>query len=156
MSIHSYQLHSYVLKEFNLTEQELFSDLSKEKRDVIINRVFAKFGRHRLFRCKLTNTKNTKDKFDNYQSFDHLKNFDKLAFDINYTQKQSKSRVERAKRKIHLARKQRFASRKRRRIADINHKQYKLKWQPKNSITKHRMERLQNLKDSEQNREFER
>lgn len=156
MTVHSYQLHSFVRLEFNLTEQELFSGVSKEKRDVIINQVFAKFGGHRLFRNMLVNTKNTKDRFDNYRSFDHLQDFEQLTFDINYTKKQSKSRIERAKRKIHLVRKERFESRKRKRIGEINRKQYRLKWQPKNRVTQNRMERLQKTKRSEQDREFER
>ena len=155
MNVHGYQLHSYVKAKFSLSEQALF-DLPEGKRTVILNAVFEHFGSHRLFRDGLRNTNNHKDRFDNYRSYTHIKSFEMLAEDITITKQKSKNKLEIWKRKLHLAQKERFNALKRKRISQINDKVYKQKWEPNNSVTKSRIERLNNLKQKEHDKQYER
>lgn len=155
MKVQSYILRSFVRLEFNLTEQELFAENNTEKRNVILNRIFAKFANHRLYRNGLKNLNST-DRFDSYNSFDHIKDFEMLSKDINITKQKSKDKLSRYKRKIHLARKDRFEARKRKRIRAIDSQEYKQKWEPKNKLTQSRLDRLEKLKESEKNNDYER
>lgn len=155
MKVHGYQLHSYLRANFEITEGELF-DLPQGKRTVIMNALFEKFSGHRLFRDGLTNTKNMKDRFDNYRSYEHIKTLEMLAEDITTTKQKSKDRMARWKRKIHLARVERFNARKRKKIRELSQKVHLQKWEPRNKETKSRLERLRKLKEKEQGREYER
>jgi hypothetical protein len=156
MKIREHQIRTYIREQFNLTSQELFNELSKEKKDLIINRLFIRFADHYLFRCRLTNTKNGKDYFDGYRSYNHLETLDQLVFDLNYTKQQSKNKLSSYKRKLHISRKERFESRKRRTINAITKDEYKEKWEPKNVKSRKRLDQLKKLKEKEQDRGFER
>ncbi len=156
MKIREHQIRTYLKEQFNLTGQELFTELSTEKKDVIINRLFARYADHRLFRHRLTSTKNGKDYFDSYKSFKHLETLDQLVFDLNYTKQQSKNKLSSYKRKLHIARKERFETRKRRTINEITKKEYKEKWNPQNAKSRKRLDRLKKLKEKEQGKDFER
>ena len=153
--VQAYQLHSYLKLKFKMTEQELF-DLPEGKRKVIINSLFEKFAGHRLFKDGLTNTKNNKDKFDNYRSYSHLKNLEMAVTDINITKQKSRNKLERWKRQIHLAKKERFNARKSRKVNQLNMNMHKQKWKPKNKETNRRLEKLRKLKEKEQSQEYER
>jgi hypothetical protein len=155
MKIQAYQLHRYVKAKYKLTEQELF-DLPEGKRKVILDTVFNKFASHRLYRDGLTNVKNTKDKFDNYKSYSHLKNLEMVSKDINITKQKSVNKLAKWKRKIHLARKERFNARKRRKVREISEKEHMQKWELNNKVTKSRLERLRRIKENENSKEFER
>ena len=158
MKVHGYTLQSYVRREYGLTEEEFFNSIQDEKRNAILNCLFVRFANHRLYRDGLTHLQDRKNRFDNYQSFEHLDktNFRIVARDIEITKKKSKNRLERFKRKIHIARKERFEARKRQNLRNISDNLYLLKWSPKNKETKRRLESLKSVKEKEKSRDFER
>lgn len=155
MKVESYRVHTYFRTEFGMSEQELYT-ADKEKRNVIFNRAFVKFAKHRLYHDGLRNLKDKKDRFDNYVSFDHIESVEELTRDINITLEKSKSRLETYKRKLHLTRKERFEKRKRTKIKQLSNKEYQLKWQPKSKLTMERLKRLKKLQEQEKNNEYER
>ena len=156
MNIQSYTLRSYVRQEFNLTEEQLFEELNADKRQVILNRVFEKFANHRLYRNGLQNLLRTKDRFDNYTSFEHIETFDMLADDINITKQKATNKLDQWKRKLHLVKKERFEKRKQRKLRALKKQEYQQMWEPKNKLTMSRLERLKKLREEEQDKQYER
>jgi hypothetical protein len=156
MKLQPFTLRSFVMNEYGLTEKQLFHEVNVDRRDTIINHVFEKYGTFRLYPDGLVNLNDPKDKFDNYTSFNHLTDFQGLAFDITYTKKKSKKIFDRYKRKQHLTKKKRLYEAKYKAINDLTKKEYTMKWEPNNKGTKNKLEKLKKLKKQEQDKDFER
>ncbi len=155
--VQSQDINSYMMREFGIVREEIFfTQYSKSRRNAMINKVFEHKSGYRMWRGRLQSKKNTKDVFDNYRSFNHIKSYADLAKDIEVTKKKSKDVISRAQRKLHRVRKERFQARKRKRIKAISEKEHLQKWSPRNKQTKQRLAKLKSLKEQEKGREFER
>ncbi|MCR9171545.1 MAG: hypothetical protein NXI10_03570 [bacterium] len=154
--IYENDVRAYIQDNYNLDEKAVFTAVPESYRKQILNDTFQHFTGHKLHYRYGLKKEGSKEYFDNYISFKHLSNYQGLTFDLNYTNEQSKNLIARAKRKLHIVRKERFENRKKQKIADYNQSVYKLKWKPKNKETERRLNRLQALKKKEQSKEYER